>query len=446
MATDKSLPSGGQELTRSPEDYQPKHELYGIFRAVVEDTNDPEYRCRIKVRIDGIHSNDVGKVPTKSLVWAERLTYDGGGINHGDHDVPYAYGDTVAVILLRGRSAPQPIAFVVGAWSGMLPDKDDMGENATEHYGSNTTETVVETVGQQAQQGGTNDAYKYPETSREIWQYFDRDDQPKFDAKGDPMIKPYQVYPRRRVIKSRHGHVIEISDEPADYEIIIRTPIGQRLWLRESVRCATEERPVWKDGLDTGETVTVSTSKMFPKSMQLIDDKGNYIWMNTEDGLLDIYWNGDKRERINGNFEQEIAGHYARKVGHFTQFEYGYNPNPNNAPLNPLDMPEDDGTHLWVKELYHSFKDVLIEGWNKLWVLLDMSLGIGGDYAASAGGSWSESAAGNHATSAGGSHTSFGSIVDHNSGPGPASPDSPMAPSEAQNDMAWEEPVCEETT
>ena len=118
---DSSFPSGGQEVSRSPEDYLPKQERYGLMRAVVEDTDDPEYRGRVKVRIDSIHANDTQLVPTNTLVWAERLTYDGGGINHGDMNVPYAYGDTVGIILLKGQSAPSPQAFILGAWSGMIP-------------------------------------------------------------------------------------------------------------------------------------------------------------------------------------------------------------------------------------------------------------------------------------------------------------------------------------
>jgi hypothetical protein len=380
MPVDKALPSGGQEFERSPEDYGPKQELYGLFRAVIEDTNDPEFRCRVKVRIDGLHSNDVGRVPTKSIMWAELLPQDGGGRNHGDHTVPYAYGDTVGVIMLRGRCAPFPLAFIVGAWSGMLENKDDVGKTASEHYGAGPTETV--SAGAAGVPPTNNDAFRYPEVPREVWQYFDRYDKPKKESNGEPKVKPYEIYPRRRVIKSRHGHVIEISDEPADYEIIIRTPIGQRIWLRESCRNATEERPIWVDGLDTGEKVCRKTSKMFPKGMELRDDRGNYFHMNTEDGLLDVYWNGDKREVINGAYHQTVMGHVIRKVGHFTQEEYGFNPQrlDNTAP-HPLWMQEDGGPNPncphdntknppshWVKRLYHNYVEETMKSDFYRWV------------------------------------------------------------------------------
>jgi hypothetical protein len=75
-------------------------ELYGddvqefphIYRGVVEDTNDPARAGRIRVRILGVHSDNVDYVPTDSLPWAISATpigTSGGGLrNIGTYKVP----------------------------------------------------------------------------------------------------------------------------------------------------------------------------------------------------------------------------------------------------------------------------------------------------------------------------------------------------------------------
>jgi phage gp45-like len=54
----------------------PSDKLYGFYRGVVEDNNDPEKRGRLKIRIFGIHSAskviaDDGGIATEDLIWSE---------------------------------------------------------------------------------------------------------------------------------------------------------------------------------------------------------------------------------------------------------------------------------------------------------------------------------------------------------------------------------------
>lgn len=75
-------------------------ELYGddiqefphIYRGVVEDNNDPVKAGRIRIRILGIHSDNLKYVPTDTLPWAIPATsigLDGGGLrNIGQYKVP----------------------------------------------------------------------------------------------------------------------------------------------------------------------------------------------------------------------------------------------------------------------------------------------------------------------------------------------------------------------
>ena len=64
-------------IRNQPEDFIPSIEqLYGIFRGVVEDNNDPEKAGRCRVRVFGIHSElkvmtILEGIPVEELLWAE---------------------------------------------------------------------------------------------------------------------------------------------------------------------------------------------------------------------------------------------------------------------------------------------------------------------------------------------------------------------------------------
>jgi len=64
-------------IKNKPEDFIPPSErMYGIYRGIVEDRNDPEQAGRVRVRVWGLHSNLRTKdlregIPTEELPWAE---------------------------------------------------------------------------------------------------------------------------------------------------------------------------------------------------------------------------------------------------------------------------------------------------------------------------------------------------------------------------------------
>lgn len=61
----------------TPQDYQSQPDkLFGIYRGVIEDNNDPEKLGRCRIRIFGIHTevkskNELEGIPTEELPWAE---------------------------------------------------------------------------------------------------------------------------------------------------------------------------------------------------------------------------------------------------------------------------------------------------------------------------------------------------------------------------------------
>jgi len=58
-------------------DSRPESEkLFGFYRGVVEDNNDPEKAGRVRVRIFGVHTSQLRKtveqgIPSSELPWAE---------------------------------------------------------------------------------------------------------------------------------------------------------------------------------------------------------------------------------------------------------------------------------------------------------------------------------------------------------------------------------------
>jgi hypothetical protein len=156
----------------------------GLFRGSVENVADPERRGRVQVRVPHVHGN----IPTAHLPWAERVFSDGGGANAGVFSP--LRGRTVAElrdgdgvwILFEGNDHHLPV--VVGTWYA-IPN----GE----------TEAPKESLADKGHR-------------------------------------------RRYVQKTRHGHRIELGDDPGQFEIKISTayeetspaPSAHIIHLRES--------------------------------------------------------------------------------------------------------------------------------------------------------------------------------------------------------------------
>ena len=105
----------------------PQTEFYGIYRGTVEDVDDPEYRGRVRCRIEGVHDFESGKLPTDILPWAESGMSSGGASNQGDFNVPYHAdiqdGDTVWIMFNRGN--PDMPVYVGTFWGARPPTHED---------------------------------------------------------------------------------------------------------------------------------------------------------------------------------------------------------------------------------------------------------------------------------------------------------------------------------
>lgn len=149
-----------------------KQRLFGIFRGVVEDNDDPLKTGRVRVRIWGLHSpsrtkNATDGIPTDELPWAEPcLPVSEGGISgYGIFSVPLQ-GSHVMLFFENGNiMSPRYFASVPGI--------------------NSTT----------SQKGGFNDPDGiYPEAAESDWNSLARD-----------------KYPENMVIAVHGGHYIELD-------------------------------------------------------------------------------------------------------------------------------------------------------------------------------------------------------------------------------------------
>ena len=152
------------------------------FIGKVVSNEDPAELGRIRVRIEGIHSDNTIDIPDEDLPWAQVvIPITEGGTGGFGNNVGIQVNARVFGIFLDGTNSQLPMVL------GSLPRLDGAAEGGR-------------TTSQQAR--GTNTIPTNP------------------DNKIDEPADPYQAkYPYNAVHATRSGHVIEVDDTP-DHERI----------------------------------------------------------------------------------------------------------------------------------------------------------------------------------------------------------------------------------
>jgi hypothetical protein len=228
-------------LLKDLEEYVVTSRRKGIFRARIEklDTAEADRNGRCRVRIFGEHSDDM---PVDTLPWAEHRETDGGGADYGDH-TPLAIGD---IVLVQYEDGNPDYPVITGIWRARLE----------------------------------GDESEIPAECRNT------------DAS----------YEKRRIFKTRGGHRIEMSDDPDNLEIVIRTGLY-----------SDPDYPQPSDGENVGERrITIRDSDDF--GIQICTPQG-FIRMNDQEKKMQIFWDGDWEEHITGSKSVTVDGGYNLTIG-----------------------------------------------------------------------------------------------------------------------------------
>ena len=274
------------------------------FIGVVEDRHDPEKASRVRVRCFGYHDDDLDKIPTKDLPWAQVLTPTDTPSMAGMGNTPHflVEGSHVFGFFLDANFMQRPV--IVGSIPGKPIDDADTSKgffDPTDVYPKTVNEpdtnrlirgSIGETHPALIKRRGmrqtsvplstkpffaTNVQPGVTEDIRKTW----NEPSPKSDAPT--------FYPFNHVHESEAGHIHEIDD----------TPGGERLLQQHISGTFTEIHP-------TGDKVV----KVVGESYEIvIKDKSILI-----EGDLNVTVNGNKNELIKGDYVLEVEGDSYTKI------------------------------------------------------------------------------------------------------------------------------------
>jgi len=241
-----------QELIENPHKFFNPVYLPGCYRGYVRiNDDDPDQNGGLRIEIPAIHNIDemvkngsAGATRDdiyKILPLATPMIGDGGEKDYGDFYVPEV-DDTVWVIFEHGhRDHPRWL----GTWWGSPNDE--------------------------------------PEAPAEV--------------RGEKTGGGSSKYTKRRIIKSRYFHRIEISDEPDNLEIIIRTGLNKEPGYPKP-KLPTDPTSASDGENVTERRLTLRDSDDF--GFELCTPQGVFR-MDDANKKMTVFWDGDYEEHITGN-------------------------------------------------------------------------------------------------------------------------------------------------
>jgi len=274
------------------------------FIGVVEDRDDPQKASRIRVRCFGYHDDDINKIPTEDLPWAQVLAPTDTPSMAGMGNTPHflVEGTHVFGFFLDANFMQRPI--VLGSLPGKpidLPDPDFGFNDPFDTYPKtvnepDTNRLVRGTIGETHPSLVKRRGMKQTEVPISTKPHLATGVQPggKADPRRtwnelDPKSNAPTYYPYNHVHESECGHIHEIDD----------TPGGERLLQQHISGTFTEIHP-------TGDKVV----KVVGENYEIvIKDKSILI-----EGDLNVTVNGNKNELIKGDYVLEVEGDMFSKI------------------------------------------------------------------------------------------------------------------------------------
>ena len=203
-----------------------------LYRAVVEDNNNPKFNGKVRVRIFGLHTPDLEFVKTEDLPWAEIIQpvgFAGSGI--GTTEIPK--NGTWVFVTLDHNDPNRPI--IIGGIAGTSALAADTSVGFNDPDGIMPLEDRLEEpdVNRLARQE------KLDETIHQT--IIDTKDEPtaedsitgaNVDQVEPDSLNDLSAYPNVKVLETPSGHVIELDDTETNERIRVYHTSGSYIEIR----------------------------------------------------------------------------------------------------------------------------------------------------------------------------------------------------------------------
>lgn len=275
------------------------------WMGVVEDRDDPEKMGRVRVRIFGFHTDDLGDLPKDKLPWAfPVLPIVSASISgYGVSPTGMFEGTHVFGFFADGHDAQVPI--VVGTYQGKPNKKKAFGQAFGDPNGKYPKYPLDE---QDCNRLARNE--KINETCVQKR----RDDEDKgvktaFGITWDEKTTPYDAkYPYNHVRETESGHVEEWDDTEGKERYLFWHRTGTFTEVHET---GTRVRKIKKDNY---EIVYGDEYVHIKGQCKVTIDGDSHLLVK---GNANIEVNGNVREHIHGNYKLNVDGNYDVQInGH----------------------------------------------------------------------------------------------------------------------------------
>lgn len=323
------------------------------FEGVVENRKDPLMLGRVQVRVYGIHTDDLTKIPEADLHWMQIMHPVTSAATSGVSSTPSLVEGSHVIGYFRDGINSQD-GIVLGSIGGIPQESRSINKGFYDHRtaselaptnapGKPKTVVYKDTTGVEITEDTRPPYPKYidePDTSRLV-----RNEKADVDtvlqhkkssrasqtgiptALGgafDEPAPPYNAkYPYNKVTETESGHVIELDDSPGNERVHVAHRSGSFVEMHKNGDVVTKsaknqynivhasdyqhvEGTKWVT-VDKGEKLFVNSSAEGGQHLEIEVGSGGNLVIHVDNGDLNLV--------VNGNVYQNVTDDYIVKVG-----------------------------------------------------------------------------------------------------------------------------------